>query len=245
MDYLFLIICTLTVVLIIAHVVISRRKGDSENQGGKPGHWTYSVTLLISFLLLLIYIAGVGGVFYSNMSWPNVGSKANIFLFLFCPGILFQSFFLAYSLIKRKFPAKRIWIRLLSIVLGLFLSAQISKISSAMAMQRFEQACQPLVEMIQENLPQPCDPEISYSDLLPHKGENSMWYPGNRWHLWHNEKSFVLTFPGGSIDIDGSTIYYFSKQGGWTIFHNDSTEDSKQLQELLKGMEECQDRPAS
>ena len=245
MEYLPLIICLLTVVLIIAHVVISRRKGDPEHQTGKPGHWTYSTTLLISFLLLLIYIAGVGGVIYSDISWPNVGSKISIFLFLLCPGILFQSFFLAYSLIKRKFPAKRIWIRLLSIVLGLFLSGQISEISSTIAMQRFEQACQPLVEMIQENLPQPCNPEIPYIDLVPSKGEKSMWHPGNRWHLWHDDKSFVLTFPGGSIDIDGSTIYYFSKQDTWTIFHNDSTEDSKQLQELLKGMEECQDRPAS
>ncbi len=245
MGYLFLIICTFIVALVIAHAVISRRKGTPEHPGGRPGHWTYSASLTISILLLVVYMGGTISIFVSSIAWPNVGNKISTFLYLLCPPIIFQSYFLVYSLIKRKLPVRRILARLLSIILGVFLSAQIMERGSTMAMQRFEQACLPLVEMIQENLPQPCNPEISYTDHLPSKGESNQWDPGKSYHLYHDEKFFILTFPGGSIDIDGSTIYYFSKQGGWTIFHNDHKEKSNQLQGLLKGMEECQDRPGS
>ena len=120
MDNFFLIIFAFIVMLIIVHAIISRRKGNHENNGGIPRHWAYPATLLISFLLLFTYSAGVCWLFYSDISWPHVGSLSSVFLFVLCPGIVFQTFFLVYSLTKRKLPAKRIWARFFSILLGLF-----------------------------------------------------------------------------------------------------------------------------
>ncbi len=237
MDSFLLISCTLTVILIIVHAVISRRKGNHENNGGIPGHWTYSATLLISFLLLLIYSAGVCWLFYSDISWPHVGSLGSIFLFVLCPGILFQIFFLAYSLIKRKLPARRIWARLLSILLGVILATQLMDRAQTMAMEIFEETYHPLIEEIQSNLPHPCSPETPYANHESLAGIKNMG------HLWHDEEHFILTFSGRSADVDGSTIYFFSKKGGWTIFHNDSLEESKHLEGLLTGMKECRENP--
>ncbi len=241
-GYFFSVICV-TVVLIVVHAVISRRKRPP---GAIGSGWTYQGSLLISFLLLLIYCGGVATVYFADVSWPHVGSKSAVFLFLLIPGILYQLYFLSFSLLKRKLPAKRLRARLLSIFLGLFLAAQLGQAVSHMAMKQFEQNCRPFVAMIEKNMPYPCGPSQSmYMDLLPHRRKNNMWFPGQRWHMYHNDQFFVLTFPGGSADIDGSTIYYSSQQGEWAIFHNDSKEDKKQLEELLKGMQICQQLPES
>ena len=53
-------------------------------------------------------------------------------------------------------------------------------------------------------------------------------------------KRFVLAFQGGSIDIDGSTIYYDSGAGAWRKFHNDSSDDRQAYAALTAGLAECE-----
>ena len=236
MDNLFSGSCILIVMLIITHAVISRLKRPPEHKKGTPGHWSYPATLLVSSLLLIIYIAGAWYLYSVDTSRPHVGSLSIVPLIIICPGIIFQLFFLAYSLSKRKFHAKRIRARLLSIVLGFILAYQVVFHAQTVAMQRFEEHYQPLVEIIQANLPHPCNPNVAYTD---HKSLNKINKTG---HLWHDNEHFILTFPGGSADVDGSTLYYFSKDHAWTIFHNDSPEASKHLEKLLMGMRDCQDQ---
>ncbi len=242
MHFPLLYACVFWVGLIISHTIISRRQGTPECPGGRPGHWTYTLTLVISCLLLVMSLAGAAWIIFSDLAWPHVGSKSGIFLFLLCPAILFQLFFLTSSLVKKKLPVRRIWARLLSIIAGIVLAVLIGNYTSTLAMQRFEQASQPLVDAIEKNIPHPCTPQLPYTKYLPGTTGNSGWHPENRWKLWHDNKSFILTFPGGSADIDGSTIYYLSKEKSWSIFHNDAHEKGGQLQELQKGMEECQGR---
>lgn len=236
MDNLFPTLCILIVILVITHAVISRWKRPPEHKSGTPGHWSYPATLLVSFLLLIIYIAGTWYLYSEDTTRPHVGSLSIAPLIIICPGIIFQLFFLAYSLSKSKFPARRIWVRLLSIVLGVILAFQVVFHAQTVAMQRFEEHYQPLVEVIQANLPDPCNPDVPYAD---HKAVGEIQNMG---HLRHDGKHFILTFSGGSADIDGSTIYYFSKDHTWTIFHNDSLEASKHLKKLLEGMRDCQNQ---
>ena len=106
------------------------------------------------------------------------------------------------------------------------------------AMENFEKTYQPLIKLVQSNLPQPCNPETPYAV------HESLKEIKNMGHLWHDEEHFILTFSGRSADVDGSTIYYFSKEGGWVIFHNDHTEEIRHLEELMKGMHDCQDKTA-
>ena len=232
MEYLFSIIFVLIIILVPLHAVISRRKVHPEKHGEKV-YWSYTVSLMISGLLLLLYLVSVAGVYFSGISWPQVGSMQNIVLFFLVPGFFFQSFFLFSSLYQRKLPDRRIRARLLSVFLGVIAAAQIGQAISTVSMQRFSLACQPLVSRITDNLPDPCAPLSSYISLLPPGSADSGW------HLWHDTQSFVLTFPGRSADIDGSTIYYSSQQHDWTIFHNDSREKSKEMEKLIQGMKEC------
>ncbi len=245
MHFPILFACVLWVGLVIVHAIISRRQGTPEFPGGRLGHWTYTLTLLISCLLLVIYLAGSAWIIFADLAWPHVGSKSGIFLFLLCPAILFQSFFLTSSLVRKKLPVRRIWVRLLSIISGILFAALIGNYTSTLAMQRFKQTSQPLVDLIEKNLPHPCIPQIPYTKYLPGTTGTSEWHPENMWKLWYDKESFILTFPGGSADIDGSTIYYLSKEKSWSIFHNDAREKAGQLQELLKGMQECQWRTDS
>jgi hypothetical protein len=41
------------------------------------------------------------------------------------------------------------------------------------------------------------------------------------WVYYNNDHEFLLLYPGGSIDIDGGTVYFHSRNGKWEIIHND------------------------
>jgi len=66
-----------------------------------------------------------------------------------------------------------------------------------------------------------------------------------RGRLHHDARRFVLRYHGGSIDIDGSTVYYDSQVGQWRLFHNDDKEAEAQLERLTEGLKECKVGPGS
>ncbi|MDA0983713.1 MAG: hypothetical protein O3A06_11940 [Proteobacteria bacterium] len=49
----------------------------------------------------------------------------------------------------------------------------------------------------------------------------------------------MLAFPGGSGDIDGSTIWYDFAALSWQKFHNDSLDKVEALSALVKSMKGC------
>ena len=57
-------------------------------------------------------------------------------------------------------------------------------------------------------------------------------------YYW-GDKHFTLTTPGGSVDIDGSTIYYNSLTQKWFQIHNDlkSTEYGKLYRNAVEGLD--------
>ena len=57
--------------------------------------------------------------------------------------------------------------------------------------------------------------------------------------LKYDNKRFVLAFGGGSMDIDGSTIYYDSGAREWRKFHNDDAGASGVYAGLTQGLAEC------
>lgn len=140
------------VVLIAAHFGISRRAISSSDDDNGTMHWTYLASLVLSFMLLGAYLVVLGYLFYEDTAWPHVGSLSIFFFLLLCPGMLFQLFFLGYSLIKRKLPARRILVRVLSIVIGLLLGSQIPLYAQNIAMDHFIENYQPLLEAIGDNL---------------------------------------------------------------------------------------------
>jgi hypothetical protein len=61
-------------------------------------------------------------------------------------------------------------------------------------------------------------------------------------NLAYDRTRFVLSFGAGSIDIDGSTIFYDSTVGHWKLFHNDDTGDSGALDQRIEGLAACKVR---
>jgi len=234
MDNVFIAILIAFVVVIIAHFGFSRRGVPSEQTKTDTMHWSYRVSLALSVLLLCGYFSVLGYLFYADTVWPHVGSLSIVLFLLMCPGILFQCYFLTYSLKKQKLPDKRILARILSVIFGLVLGSQIPLYAQKIAMDRFTESYQPLVVSIRENLPDPCNPQI------PYENQNRLDKLKNMGKLWHDKENFILTFHGRSADVDGSTIYFYSKDGEFKIFHNDSKAHSEDFEKLLTGMEACQ-----
>jgi len=198
--------------------------------------------ILLSALLLAAYAMVVAWVFYEqSMAWPHEGSMAYAVFFLLCPGIVFQSFNLAYMLRSGRRLMRRALMRFVTIPVGLAAAAILASWASSLAMSGFEQAYVPFVTQARANLPDPCHAAGRYSQAPAVTAYNlqTSRHRQRPAKLHHDSKRFVLAFQGGSADIDGSTIYYDSGAEAWRKFHNDSSDDQKAYAGLTAGLAEC------
>ena len=195
----------------------------------------------LSAALLAAYAGIVARVFYEqSASWPQDGSWA-IFAYVFlCPGIAFQAFSLAYTRRTGRALTRRALTRAVTIPLGLVLAAALASWASALAMGSFEQAYAPFVSQVGANLADPCRLAASYFEIpsvVAYNRDAERDRPTGK--LRHDNKRFVLSFSGGSMDIDGSTIYYDSGVKAWRKFHNDNSTARAVYSGLTDGLAEC------
>jgi cation transport ATPase len=198
--------------------------------------------ILLSAVLLAAYAMAMAWAFHmQSMEWPHEGSMAYVVFFLLCPGIVFQSFNLAYMLRAGRRLTRRALTRLVTIPLGLVMAAFLSIWASTLAMSGFEQAYVPFVTQVGANLRDPCPAAGSYFQAPAVTAYNLQTgrHRERPARLHHDAKRFVLAFQGGSADIDGSTIYYDSGAGAWRKFHNDSSDDREAYAALTAGLAEC------
>jgi len=196
--------------------------------------------ILLSAALLAAYGLVVAWVFYEqSMTWPHEGSMVYVVFFLLCPGILFQSFNLAYMLRTRSRLMRRALPRVVTIALGLVLAALLASGASTLAMRGFEQAYVPVVTQIGASLPDACRLAGTYFQAPAVAAYNLRTSREQPAKLHHDSKRFVLAFRGGSADIDGSTIYYDSGVGAWSKFHNDNSDERARYVALTAALAEC------
>lgn len=195
----------------------------------------------LSIALLVVYCVLVAWVFYEQATaWPHVGSWGYILLFLLCPGIVFQSFSLAFMRRTGRPLKRRALTRLATIPLGLVVAALLASWAETLSQRGFEQAYAPFVLQVGANLPDPCRAAGSYFQASSVAGYNLRTGRGqSAAKLHHGGGRFVLAFPGGSADIDGSTIYYDSGAGTWRKFHNNDSGASAAYEKLRAGLAEC------
>ena len=195
----------------------------------------------VSVILLVVYVAVVAWVFYEqSASWPHEGSMAYLGLFLLCPGIVFQSFSLAYARGTGRPLRRRALTRLVTIPLGLVIAAALASWASTLAMRNFEQAYAPFVVEIGAKPADACRSAVGYfgiPSVAAYNRRAGRERPVAKLH--HDGKRFVLGFHGGSADIDGSTISYDSGAGTWRKFHNDNTDAREAYASLTAGLVEC------
>ena len=195
---------------------------------------------IISAVLLAVYLALTGWLYYvQTTSWPHEGSWVFIGHVFLCPGILFQSFSLAYTWRTGRLLARRVLTRVFTIPLGLLLAGQLAESASTLAMSGFEQAYAPFVSQIGANLPDPCAAAEKYFAIPAVAAYNERIYSRPRAQLNYDSKRFVVSFLIGSLDIDGGKIYFDSGARNWRKFHNNIETESQTFEKLIEGLAAC------
>lgn len=187
-------------------------------------------------------VVSVWSAYALAQAWPYVGLPPQIALLLAVPGVLFRSFDLAFIQIKgrRISGAQRLLARASTLVAGVALAAAAWGSLDDVSMSRFERAFAPLTGEMHARMPKPCPPAASYAipaELTAYLEESGA--PRAPAELKHDARRFVLTLHGGSIDIDGSTLFYDSATRKWRKAHNDMLEKSGELRALVDGLESC------
>jgi len=201
---------------------------------------------LLGAALLAVHATVVAWIAYSqSRAWPHAGAWAYLVLYLACPGLFFHAFRLVFRWRTGRLPARRWLLRVFTIPAGLALATALSSWASGVAMARFTRAYQPLVARIGAKLADPCGDPAGYYALPPVMAYNRQTERARpAATLSHDQKRFVVAWGGGSIDIDGSTIYYDSESGQWRKIHNDDAAGSEIYARLKAGLRECSLRAA-
>ena len=193
-----------------------------------------------SFVLLAIYAALTGWLFYVDAtSWPHEGSWVFLGYLLFVPGAVFQSTSLVYAKITGRALARRALVRVATIPAGVALAASLQMGASSLAMDGFERAYAPFVAQFETGLADACSSGAKYFAIPAVASFNERTGSRPTARLHHDGARFVLGFAGGSIDIDGSTLYYDSGAKRWRLYHNDDEEARAAHQQLVSGLAEC------
>lgn len=212
---------------------------DTEPQNANRPRTTRSV------VLLAIYVALTGWLFFVQAtSWPHEGSWALLGYVVLVPGIVFQSVSLAYAKIAGRPLARRFLTRVVTVPVGIVLAALLQAGASTLAMGGFERAYAPFVAQLGAGLADACGNGEKLFAIPAVAAFNE--HTGSRptASLHHDGKRFVLDFMGGSIDIDGSTLYYDSGTREWRRYHNDKREARASHQKLVAGLADCKLRAA-
>lgn len=191
-------------------------------------------------VLLVLYVAMTVWVFSGqSTSWPHEGSwSAFAYLFL-CPGIVFQAFDQLYARFTRRLLKRRALARVVTIPLGLVIAAVLGEWGSALAMGSFERAYTPFAAQIGANLAEPCGAAAKYFAIPEVAAYNGRTRSRSSANLKYDGKRFVVSFSGGSFDIDGSTIYFDSGAKRWRKFHNDDADARGAFEKLGEGLADC------
>ena len=226
-----------TIALFILFLFVTQLTHRKLKKGNEKsvGDYRYNkLLILISLFLLLTYLAIIAFVINSTINIPSVGNL-NIFAFLFVmPAFIYQLYFLAYRFAKSRFPKSKWLYRFLIIISGVIISVLSSKYLDSYAMHLFSKNKVVLIGRIVTSMPSPCKTLNIYQD------ENKITSVFNKAkELYFNKQLFIVTFNGGSIDIDGSTIFYRSDISEWDIFHNDNAKKQQALQELTNNLSRC------
>ena len=195
-----------------------------------------------STVWLSAWILAAGWSAYAlAQAWPYVQHPLQIVLLVAVPGALFCTFDLGFmQLLRRRIAGwRRFLARAALLVAGLALWGAICDGLDSVSMARFERAFAPLIGELHTRMPKPCPPAAGYRiapELAAYLDETGA--PRAPAELKRDAQRFVLSMHGGSIDIDGSTLFYDSAARKWHKVHNDMLEQNGELRALTEALAE-------
>jgi hypothetical protein len=192
-------------------------------------------------ILVSVYTGITALIFYQLAgAWPHAGNWRQLFLVLLCPAIASNVLKLIGPTVRSR--ARRILEGLLSIVIGVPVALSLTQFSSSLSLNTFRDNYAPFIGVLRANLPAPCAPAAAVLATPGIAEYNRATYStrGPQVTLYYDAQRFVASLPGGSIDIDGSTIYYDSRGDEWMRFHNDDRKGRERFNALTENLEHCQ-----
>ena len=193
-------------------------------------------------VLLGIYTCVVAVVFYQLISaWPHAGNWKQLILVLMCPGIAINVSKLLGPKVRSR--TRRVLERLLSLVIGIPAAIALAHLSSELSFDTLQDYYAPFIAEVRKNLPKPC----ALALVTLENTATLVEYNRSRYHatrpkvtLHFDARRFVASLPGGSIDIDGSTLYFDSNSAKWRRFHNDDRKGRERFNALTENLDHCQ-----
>jgi hypothetical protein len=212
---------------------------ESESSTGKKQAAGLASRYKLHAISIAIYIAVASyGLFSIATGHPGKGSWWLILPLFALPPMLHHSVMLV--LLKSGVDTKKkrfsILVRLITLVLGLCLVAPLNRYVSAYALDQFVASQQKFLTSLHMGDAGICNVATQYRRTEAGRFINGLWY---------TDEDFLVTYHGGSIDIDGSTIYFQKSTGKWDMVHNDMLDydgEKHPLNKLISDMTECKIR---
>ncbi len=218
-------------------------EAPQETTGTEVAAITLKRQKIISATWWLVWLLGTLWICHLlSIAWPHVRLPPELVLLITLPGLIYRSVELAWmQLTGRLFVRWRRWgTRIAAVPCGVIAAGFLWTSLDAASMARFETAMRPLVDQVTANRAAPCPPAANYrigADLNAYLVDSGA--PRTPVGVHHAAGHFVLVVVGRSIDIDGSMVFYDSADAKWRKFHNDSRDAAEDLDNRVKGMQQC------
>jgi len=204
----------------------------------------YQKSLLLNWVLLLIYSGiTIYSIYSLSHSWPNKGSLSWFFPIFFCPPFLYHFITISYTLATKKSFYWKKWLRLITIFIGILLAGILLQYTQNSSLRKFNRAYFPMTQELKENMPMPCHGDyFQIPQVVIYNGSSHrmVTYEGKPiGELWYNQKRFVILFLAGSVDVDGSSLFYDSEAQKWQLFHNDNIKILDIFKRKLVNLTKC------
>ncbi len=173
----------------------------------------------VNYILLAISLAVTIrfslSVVLNPLNGPRFGS--------FIPMMFAIAIFIACSFaILKQYIQERKYRNLASIIQGFFMlvlpimvMANLNKVADRKGVSLISQSMVPLIKALDHYTAKNLHPPLDITDMLAH-----IEY-GRPVSYYYGKKEYLIACRGGSIDIDGTTIFYSSENKKWNLVHND------------------------
>ncbi|MCK5871477.1 MAG: hypothetical protein KAG26_01525 [Methylococcales bacterium] len=201
-------------------------------------------TLFFSAIVLFICSCiGVYTLYDLAYSWPNKGCFLWFIVIFVSPIFLYYSVSIGYFLGTKKPLTQKKTTFLLSLIFGILFAGGLLQYTQSNSLQRFSRIYAPMIQKIQQNMPEPC--HYAYFESTAIKAYNAKIHRSVMKDdrpvggLLYNKDQFILYFLSQSINVEGSTLFYDSEVEKWQLLQNDNPEATAIFQQQRLAFIEC------
>ena len=215
---------------------VDKHKNTSETGRKSPG-----------VVNLILVLGSAGATLYFVVSLLSI-PFASVRVGILVPLLIVSGLFInrALAILMGYFPSRKsrtsgiltsIARRLLTVAIPLIFVSYINGVVNEKEVRKVRDHFAPLIANIEEYVKQHGRTPMDIADLLPEEDTSIPFI------YFHGEGRYMLEIRGGSIDIDGSTIFFSPSTNQWVRIHNDllnpdsESEYSKDYYELREGLE--------